>query len=243
MALINFTINGKKAAAERGKMLLPLIREKGIDVPSLCYLDHISSYGACRLCLVEVKVRGKSFITTSCNYAINTEGTEVTTDNEKVHRLRRNVIELIWARNPEATRVEEMARKMGVEKPRYPIEKGNGKCILCGICVRVCDEVVGVHALTFSSRGSCRQLGTPFDEPSTTCIGCGACFFSCPTDAIEMSESDGVREIWGRKFEMEKCARCGKHFAPKFQVDYLAAKFKTSRETMSRCMTCRGMKK
>jgi len=240
MATINFTVDGRPARAERGKELLPIIRDMGIEVPTLCYMDHISPYGSCRLCLVEVRIRGRSKITTSCNYNINTDGTEVLTASERVRKLRRDVIELIWARNPEAKQVEELAKKLGVTQPRYPFEKDNGRCILCGVCVRVCDEIVGVHALTFSSRGSLRQLGTPFDEPSSTCIGCGACYFSCPTDAIEMKESKGVREIWGRKFEMEKCPSCGNYFAPKFQLDYLAGKFKTPREKISVCMTCRG---
>ena len=208
-------------------------------MPTLCHMDHITPIASCRLCLVEVTVKGWTKITTSCNYTIHTDGTEVFTDTERVKKLRRNVIELIWARNPEAGVVAELAAKMGVHKPRFPFEEGNGKCILCGICVRVCDEVVGVHALTFSSRGSCRQLGTPFDEPSSTCIGCGACAWSCPTGAIEMKETKTSREIWGRKFEMEACSKCGTHFAPKFQLDFLSEQYKTPRAELGVCITCR----
>lgn len=239
MAMINFTVDGRPAKAERGRMLLPIIKEMGIDIPTLCHLDGVSPYGACRLCLVEVKERGRTKVTTSCNYTIHADGTEVFTDTERVKKLRRNVAELILARNPESEVVQKLAGKLGVKEVRYPLEKGNGKCVLCGICVRVCSEVVGVHALTFSGRGASRRLGTPFDEPSSTCIGCGACYTACPTGAIDMKEVKGIREIWGKKFEMEKCEKCGVYFAPKFQLDYFAEKFKVDREKLKVCMTCR----
>jgi len=238
--VIRYKVNGKDVAAPRGRMLLPELLDMGIEIPTLCHMDEISPYGACRLCLVEIVRKGRSNITTSCNYAIAEEGIEVLTDTDRVKRLRRMVMELHWARNPESDVIERMARKMGIEKPRFPLDEGNGKCILCGICVRVCDEVVGVHALTFSGRGVHREIGTPFDEPSSTCIGCGACYWSCPTNAIEMKEKGGVREIWGKKFDMERCSVCGEYFAPKYQLEYLAKTFKTPIKELRVCMTCRG---
>lgn len=237
--VILYKVNGREAEAPRGRMLLPELKKMGVVVPTLCQIDGISPYGACRLCLVEIVKGGWSKITTSCNYAIASDGIEVLTDSERVKKLRRIVMELHWSRNPESEVLAKMARKMGLEKPRFPLDKGNGKCILCGICVRVCDEVVGVHALTFGGRGVHRKLGTPYDEPSKTCIGCGACFWSCPTDAIEMKEKGGTREIWGRKFEMEKCGKCGEFYAPKFQIEYLSKNFNTPLENMKLCMTCR----
>ena len=238
--VVKFKVNGRDFEAPRGRMLLKELLNKGIDVPKLCHMDEIEPYGACRLCLVEIVKGGRSRVATSCNYTIAEEGIEVLTASERVNRLRKLVLELHWARNPESDVIEKLARKAGLEKPRFPFDEGNWKCILCGVCVRVCDDVVGVHALTFSGRGVYRELGTPFDEPSSTCIGCGACYWSCPTDAIKMTEKNGVREIWGKKFELEKCSVCGEYFAPKFQLDYLAKTFKTPRAELGVCMTCRG---
>jgi len=238
--VIHFKVDGREVEAPRGRMLLPELLNMGIEIPTLCHIDGVTPYGACRLCLVEVVKDGWSKITTSCNYAITVEGAEILTSSERVKKLRRTVMELHWARNPESEVVEKMARKMGIEKPRFPFDEGNGNCILCGICVRVCDEVVGVHALTFSGRGVHRKLGTPFDEPASSCIGCGACYWSCPTDAIKMKERGGVREIWGKKFEMEKCGVCGEYFAPKYQLEYLAKTYKTPIKELRTCPTCRG---
>ncbi len=238
--VIHYKVDGKDAEAPRGRMLLPELLSMGIEIPTLCHIDGVTPYGACRLCLVEVVRGGWSKITTSCNYAIANDGIEVLTNSDKVKRLRKIVMELLWARNPESDVIEKMAKEMGIEKPRFPFDEGNGKCILCGTCVRVCDEVVGVHALTFSGRGVHRKLGTPYDEPAPSCIGCGACYWSCPTDAIEMKERGGVREIWGKKFDMEECSVCGDQFAPKFQLEYLAKTYKTPVKELRVCMTCRG---
>jgi len=238
--VIKYKVDGKETEAPRGRMLLPELLNMGIEIPTLCYMDDIEPYGACRLCLVEVVKNGKSMITTSCSYPIVDDGAEVLTNTDRVKRLRRSVIELHWARNPESEVIERIARGMGLDAPRFEFDEGNDKCILCGICARVCDEVVGVHALTFSGRGQQREMGTPFDEPSSTCIGCGACYWSCPTDHIAMTEKGGVREIWGRKFDMEACNVCGEYFAPKFQLQFLSKTYKTPIKELRTCMTCRG---
>ncbi len=238
--VVKIKIDGEEVSVPRGRYLLPELLNRGIDIPHLCYMDDITPYGACRLCLVEAKKGNRTKIVTSCNYQVADEGTEFITNSEKIKRLRRGVIELHWARNSESEIIEKMALDMGLEKPRFPVDEGHEKCILCGVCVRVCDEVVGVHALTFSGRGMHREMGTPFGEPPAMCIGCGACYWSCPTGSIQMKEKGGVREIWGNKFPMEKCPVCGEYTAPRYQLEYLSKKYKTPLKELKVCMTCRN---
>jgi len=142
--MIKIRIDGKEVEAKEGAMLIEVAREMGTVIPSLCYNDELSPYGACRLCLVEVKKGNRSRITTSCNYPVM-EGIEVTSTTEKVLHYRRVNMELILARCPNSEAIQEMAREMGIEKPRFSLKDED--CILCGLCVRACREVVGVSAI------------------------------------------------------------------------------------------------
>ncbi|MFO8073777.1 MAG: 2Fe-2S iron-sulfur cluster-binding protein [Polyangia bacterium] len=186
---LELTIDGKRVEAEKGESLLEVARRAGARIPSLCHHPLLRPYGACRLCLVEVEERGRVKTTTSCNYEVR-EGISVRTDTPELRRHRRMVLELILSRAPDAPAVRELAKEYGIEKPRFstaPPPAGRDRCILCGLCARVCEEVVGACAITLFGRGDKRGLEVPFGELiAESCIGCGACAAVCPTGAIEM---------------------------------------------------------
>jgi heterodisulfide reductase subunit A len=143
--MIEFTINGVTIEAEEGSNVLPVALENGFEIPHLCYHDEVSPYGACRLCLVEVKRGDRRRITASCTYPVQ-EGIQVFTDTEKVQRGRRMMVELMLARCPDRVVLQELASQMGIEKPRFELRQE--ECILCGLCARVCREgSQGMHCL------------------------------------------------------------------------------------------------
>ncbi|MFB6214735.1 MAG: 4Fe-4S dicluster domain-containing protein, partial [Candidatus Bipolaricaulia bacterium] len=142
---------------------------------------------ACRLCLVEIGKNGNSDLEPSCQTEV-AEDMEVTTRSERIEERRTIIFELLLATAPESKELEEMAAEHGVTETRFDLNS-EGKCMLCGLCVRVCAEVVGMEAISFSDRGVGRRVKTPFGKISDSCIGCGACAYICPTDAIEVEEA------------------------------------------------------
>ncbi len=185
-SLIRVTINGQKALVERDTTLLEAATDLGIEIPTLCHHPALEPYGACRLCTVEVIRNGRSRLVTSCNYPIREE-IEVLTASPPVVRGRKMIVELLWARCPEATVFQELGARYGIARPRFEPREGE-LCYLCGLCVRICDEVVGARAISFISRGVDREVGTPFYKVSEACIACGACEFVCPTGAIKVGD-------------------------------------------------------
>ncbi len=221
--MITFTINGIEVTAEKGENVLDVARKHGFDIPSLCHHEAVTPYGACRVCLVEITKGGRKKITTSCNYEV-LDGIEVKTDSEEIRRHRAMVLELIRAEAPGSKRVQRLAEEYGVFGPsRFSRESDSGEdrndCMLCGLCVRVCEEIVGVNALTFHGRGDKKGVGGPFMEEPKACIACGACAWVCPTDCIGFVEEDGLRKVvrWGRELPMENDGN-GRPVAPKFQL-------------------------
>lgn len=201
--VVTYTVMGREFEAERGASLLGELRKHGFEVPSLCYHESLSPYGACRLCLVEVKKGKRQRLTTSCNYPVQ-DGIEVTLDTERVQRNRRMVLELLLAQAPSAPKaLHALAERYGVQEIRFPVNTGED-CILCGLCSRTCRELVGANALTFSARGDQKVMGPPYSEESPECILCGACVYVCPVACIDLSESGGKRRIkrWHRELPM-----------------------------------------
>ena len=135
-----------------------------------------------------------------------------------------------------------MAEELGIEpEPRFTPDKDNSKCILCRMCVRTCEKVVGVSAIGFSYRGSEKNVCTPFKEDSVSCIGCGACAYVCPSGHIEMetTESGDARKIWGRTFKMKGCKVCGRYFAPEDQLAFISRTSDVPIEDLAVCVSCR----
>jgi len=236
--MVKLTIDGKAVEAKEGSMVIEAARQAGALIPSLCYNEELPPYGSCRLCLVEVRKGKRSRITTSCNYPVM-EGIEVITNAEKIAKYRRVNMELILARCPQAEAVQELAREMGIEKPRFSLK--NEDCILCGQCVRACKEVVGVSAISFVNRGTQRWVATPFFDSSVVCIGCGSCAYVCPTQCIGMEDVGDTRRFkkWNTEFKLKACKACGYYFAPEFQLEYMRKKANLPKEHFDTCPNCR----
>lgn len=214
--MVTTEINGKTVEVERDRWALEVCREMGIEIPTLCYHPALEPYGACRLCVVEVTKNNKwTWVTTSCDLPIR-EGLSIRTDTPAVRQSRKMALELLLARAPEAEVVQELARQYGVDRPRFAVRDDLGKCILCGLCVRVCEHLIGASALGFTSRGVKRKVTTPFEAQSETCIGCNACTAVCPTGHIVSVDTENVRDIktWNTRLEMVTCERCGKAYIP-----------------------------
>jgi len=175
---ISLIIDERPVEVEKGATLLDACKKLDIGIPTLCYHEALSPYGACRLCLVEVEQGGRTSIQTSCNYPAR-EGLTVRTSTERVLKTRRLMAELLLARCPDSENIKRIAGELGVTSQR--IEPKNEDCILCGLCVRICSERMGRGVLGFSNRGSKRVVTPAFDEHSEDCQTCGACYYVCPT--------------------------------------------------------------
>ena len=144
------------------------------------------------------------------------EGIEVLTKTEKVLRARRMMIELILAMCPGDKLIQDMAKEMGVNQVRFKQEDKD--CILCGLCGRICEEVVGANAIQFAFRGDRREMIPPFQGEAMNCIACGACVVACPVDVIRMKEQGDERTIirWKRTLKMKQCKIAGTISPPGF---------------------------
>jgi NADH dehydrogenase/NADH:ubiquinone oxidoreductase subunit G len=237
--MVNLTVDGKNISAPKGTMLLEAIRGAGISIPTICAHEAVSRSGACRLCVVEIKKGNRTRIVTSCLYGVE-EGLVVNTKSDRVLNVRRLVMELLLARCPESEVLQKLAKELCVEKQaRFVVDADKGKCILCRSCVRVCEEVVGVSAIGLFARGSHKTVGTPYNEKSDVCIGCGACVYVCPTGHIEMTSTEEKRKIWGRTFKMQTCDKCGKYFAPVDQLKFISKKTGVPLNELTVCTECR----
>jgi coenzyme F420-reducing hydrogenase beta subunit len=180
---ITLKIDDIEAKAIEGTAIIDVARKLGISIPTLCHNSALEPFGSCRVCSVEITDhRGRKKIVTSCNYPVS-EGLVVDTKNEKVYRTRQLLLELLLARCPNVKQIQDLAREYGIEKPSFWITDPEEDCILCGLCARVCEELVGVSAINFANRGVEREVTAPYHTISDDCVGCGACAIVCPTDS------------------------------------------------------------
>jgi bidirectional [NiFe] hydrogenase diaphorase subunit len=207
MAVKTLTIDDKLVSAREDQTLLEAAREAGIDIPTLCHLDGISDVGACRLCLVEIA--GSNKLQPACVTKV-AEGMEVTTDSERLRAYRRMIVELLFAERNHVCAVcvanghcelQDLAVAVGMDHvrydyvfpscevdithPRFGIDQN--RCVLCTRCVRVCDEVEGVHTWDVAGRGANARVITDLRQPwgaAQSCTACSKCVLACPTGAL-----------------------------------------------------------
>jgi NADH dehydrogenase/NADH:ubiquinone oxidoreductase subunit G len=215
--MIRVTIDGQEIDTETGRTILEVARENGIDIPTLCYHEALEPFGACRLCVVEVDQGRGGQIVASCAYPC-TDGLEVHTQSEAVLASRRITLELLMASAAHVPVIRQLAEGLGVGEPRFTMDADD--CILCGLCVRACNEIVGVGAISVINRGIEKEVSPPFHIASNDCIGCGTCVLVCPTGAITLADITGaVRTVhpWRSEFEAVDCRICGHHYlVPEF---------------------------
>ncbi|NCC30146.1 MAG: bidirectional hydrogenase complex protein HoxU [Gammaproteobacteria bacterium] len=205
--VVTLNIDGRDLSAREDETIIEVCRENQIPIPSLCYLEGLSIWGACRLCLVELAGQGR--LLAACSMRV-TEGMQIQTNTEKLQRYRRTIVELLFAERNHVCSVcvsnghcelQYLAQKCGVDHVRVPYRQASyhvdsshemfrldhDRCILCTRCVRVCDEIEGAHTWDVMGRGSeCRvitDMAQPWGE-SDTCTSCGKCVQVCPTGAL-----------------------------------------------------------
>lgn len=215
---LNIFVDGKELKANKDDNLLSLLLNNGFDIPALCYHEGIPSYGACRLCSVEVGKGEKRKLVASCTYPVREENIEVTTNSKKVNYLRKMIIKFLLARSPEVEKLHELAKTYEVEEEirfnKETEEKSSERCILCGKCVRVCNDVLKKHAISFINRGIDRRVASPFDEPPEDCIGCSSCVYVCPTGKVTEEIENDKKNIypWKAEHKLMECTSCGVKF-------------------------------
>jgi bidirectional [NiFe] hydrogenase diaphorase subunit len=181
--MIKFTINDSEVEAEPGWTVLETARHYGIEIPTLCYHEAVSSSGACRLCMVELKDGDWSKLVASCIYPV-AAGINIYTDTPRVRNVRRWIFEMLLAQCPASSKIRELAKKHGVESTRFSVENPDEDCMVCGLCTRACEEIVGLSAISIMDRGVHKKIGAPFSKPTEVCVACGCCVTICPTGAM-----------------------------------------------------------
>ena len=206
-------VDGQRVPFDGEKNVLSVIRKAGIDMPTFCYYSELSVHGACRMCIVENVKTGK--IDASCSMEPR-DGLEIRTNTARLLRHRRMILELMLASHDCSCttcaksgncRLQALAQRFGVSRVRFPdtreryeqdntslaIFRDPNKCILCGDCVRVCEELQGQGILNYAHRGSELQVMPAFDRKlaDTKCVGCGQCAAVCTTGAITVKNQIG----------------------------------------------------
>jgi bidirectional [NiFe] hydrogenase diaphorase subunit len=212
--MVKIKINGQEHEVEEGVRLLTVLTEKGLKVPSLCFHHALTPAASCKLCVVEVKV-GNAPPTTKLSCATKTrDGMEVVTESAMIYKMRNIAIGNLLKMAPHSQRVIEIGEEFNLITGMIP-----DGCIRCRLCLRVCREIIGAHALKMVKRKGINYV-TPREQGN--CIGCGTCANICPTGAIKLVDKGNVRTIMIRdevigRHPLERCEMCGRLFAtPKF---------------------------
>jgi bidirectional [NiFe] hydrogenase diaphorase subunit len=192
--MITIKINGVPATVEEGTTILEAAQFLGFPIPTLCHMDGLTPYGACRLCVVEIGEGLKSKLVSSCTYPVE-EGMKIRTASDRVIRARKMVIELLLASCPQSKVIQDLASTHEVKQQRFRQEYED--CILCGLCVRMCKEQMAATAIGFRGRGEHRSIGTPFDIKSEKCRLCGGCIYVCPACQLRCTYTQPELAICG----------------------------------------------
>jgi len=186
--MVKIVIDTIEYDAPPDETILNVARRNNIHIPTLCHHPSVSPYSACRICIVEVTQKGRTRLTAACSLPAK-EGMHISTNSTRVQKMRKGLMELYLARCPESDFLKEFAAKLGVTKTRFKTyTEPDNQCILCGLCVRVCNEVMKVGALGYGNRGAKKEITSPFKDNSDVCMTCGACAFVCPTKCINIAD-------------------------------------------------------
>ncbi len=184
---VTLEIDGKQVKAYENMTVLQAARLAGIDIPTLCYNEKLAPYGGCRLCLVEVSRNNRARRVASCIYPVE-EGLVIKTDSEQLRKIRRMILELILPLSPTGP-VLALAEKYGLKRSRFTAEQSD--CVLCGLCVRYCDEIKKANAVGFTGRGIGRKAAYIPDIASRVCSSCRECWGLCPSGKVAL-DTDGA---------------------------------------------------
>jgi sarcosine oxidase, subunit alpha len=203
---IIITVDGRKIETESKKMLLDIFQENGIYVPTLCNHPSLVPSGSCRLCIVEISKeewKGQSRLVTSCLYPAE-DGLIISTRSREVLENRRTLLELYLAQCPTSTVIRDLARREGIDQSSFKVSDTDDKCIMCGLCTRVCQDC-GPGAIATLMRGIDKKVGSDPEGLAEACTGCRTCAYICPTGAIPLKQENQVLTIWNRQFEIPVC--------------------------------------
>jgi bidirectional [NiFe] hydrogenase diaphorase subunit len=182
MSEIHLQIDGKEVVATEGMTILEAAQTVGIAIPTLCHHEKLEPYGGCRICTVEVEVRGWPKLVAGCIYPVEKD-LVVRTRSEKVDKIRKVLVEEMLAHAPDAEHLKALAQEYGADKDRF--EKEPSFCIHCGLCVRYCAEIKKKNAIGFVDRGSNREISFIPEIDAKECWDCKECFPLCPTSALQ----------------------------------------------------------
>ncbi len=223
--LFNIEINGQEFSARRGETILTVLNRNGIRVPTLCYMSGMTPTGSCRMCMVEVD--GLPGLVPACSQPVE-EWMRIKTHSTRVIRARKMILELLLASHPDDClyceksghcELQVLSQELDVRDRKYrqkrkpvqidkacpSIERDPAKCILCGRCIRICDNVIGIGAIDITGRGSSSMIGTSINKGLNFqgCIKCGQCIMVCPTGAL--SERSAVLRVLDALNDPELC--------------------------------------
>ncbi len=182
MSEILLRIDGREVKASEAMTILEAAQSAGIVIPTLCHHEKLEPYGACRICTVEAEVRGRKNLVVACLYPIQPD-LVVTTRSEKIDKIRKMILELMLAHAPDAEDLQALAKEYGADKARF--DKESSFCILCGLCVRYCNEVKKKSAIAFVDSGARREIAFIPEIAAKECWDCKECFPLCPTEALQ----------------------------------------------------------